>query len=168
MSDRGASVKILKGPFGQGRRTVGGAADPTAARRNKTWWAVVRFKPDPLTRTGGERSSDPHRQTTEASGPKARGCDLGSRPFPYDTSGSNLNSRRVRGSSDELSLAGLQSRYDRGIGSETMGPIIRTIEIVDDRVVKILRNKTPVQRLVIADSMWQSSRSLRPCGQSRR
>jgi hypothetical protein len=37
---------------------------------------------------------------------------------------------------------------------------IRTIEIVDDRVVEILRSKTPAQRLAIADGMWSFARQM--------
>jgi Rv0078B-related antitoxin len=37
---------------------------------------------------------------------------------------------------------------------------IRTIEIVDDRVVEILRSKTPAERLAIADGMWSFARQM--------
>jgi hypothetical protein len=41
-----------------------------------------------------------------------------------------------------------------------MDSIIQTIEIVDDRVVEILRSKTPAQRLAIADGMWSFAREM--------
>jgi hypothetical protein len=37
---------------------------------------------------------------------------------------------------------------------------IPKIEIVDDRVVEILRRKAPEERLAIADGMWQFSREM--------
>jgi 2-polyprenyl-6-methoxyphenol hydroxylase-like FAD-dependent oxidoreductase len=41
-----------------------------------------------------------------------------------------------------------------------MEPRIRAIEIVDDRVVEILRSKTPAERLAIADGMWSFARQM--------
>jgi hypothetical protein len=35
-----------------------------------------------------------------------------------------------------------------------MPSMIQAIEIVDDRVVEILRKKTPAERLAIADGLW--------------
>ncbi len=35
-----------------------------------------------------------------------------------------------------------------------MPSMIEAIEIVDDRVVEILRKKTPAERIAIADGMW--------------
>jgi Rv0078B-related antitoxin len=37
---------------------------------------------------------------------------------------------------------------------------IRAIEIVDDRVVEILRSKTPAERLAIANGMWSFARQM--------
>jgi hypothetical protein len=41
-----------------------------------------------------------------------------------------------------------------------MDPRIRAIEVVDDRVAEILREKTPAQRLAIADGLWRFAREM--------
>ena len=41
-----------------------------------------------------------------------------------------------------------------------MNSKIASIEIVDDRVADILRQKTPAERLAIADGLWQFAREM--------
>lgn len=41
-----------------------------------------------------------------------------------------------------------------------MPSMIEAIEIVDDRVVEILRKKTPAERLAIADGLWMFARQV--------
>ena len=39
-----------------------------------------------------------------------------------------------------------------------MDPRIRKLEVIDDRVVEILRKKTPAERLAIVDGLWRFAR----------
>jgi hypothetical protein len=41
-----------------------------------------------------------------------------------------------------------------------MNSKIQSIEIIDDRVVEILRKKTPAERLAIADGLWRFAREM--------
>jgi Rv0078B-related antitoxin len=41
-----------------------------------------------------------------------------------------------------------------------MNSKIQSIEIIDDRVVEILRKKTPAERLAIADGLWRFAQEM--------
>lgn len=41
-----------------------------------------------------------------------------------------------------------------------MDPRIRTLEVIDDRVVQILRKKTPAERTAIVNGLWRFARDM--------
>ena len=41
-----------------------------------------------------------------------------------------------------------------------MDPRIRALEVIDDRVVEILRKKSPAERIAIADGLWRFARDM--------